>query len=244
MEDDTEIFSTGRGVLAVKSPVKRKILHMVSNEGKTGGEIRDNLGKAKSTISVHLSDLEELGLIEERVCPSDGRKKIYSLSGDLLGRSEKPSDVHFENILAKLRKSSGDSYKFLKNLFHLIRYGFGSLGMNVGPALKEMGREAGESLAKDFQSEDIPDLLEEIKSFWKDNKLGEIEIEEGNCLTVHDCFDCAGAPEVGSTICSLDEGMLEGIIEERTGKGVSIRETECFGTGKDHCRFEMIFERK
>ncbi|KXB06334.1 hypothetical protein AKJ51_03860 [candidate division MSBL1 archaeon SCGC-AAA382A20] len=238
LNNKAEMFSTKKGVIAVKSPVKQKILHKLANGEKTGREIRKNLERAKSTISVHLSDLEELGLIKEKTCSSDKRKKVYSLTADFFGRSQTPSNQHYKKILKNLRSSAGDSDKLLRSLFHLIRYGFDSLGINVGPALKEIGRDAGKSLAKNFDSVNLSELLKEIKKFWKDNKLGEIKIND-NFLLVYDCFDCGGMPDINETVCSLDEGMIEGIIKERTGEKISVQEVECFGTGENRCKFKM-----
>lgn len=237
-KEKAEIFSTESGILAVTSPVKKKILHLLSEGEKTGSEIRKELDKAKSTISVHLKDLEELGLIEEKTSPSDKRKKVFSLSATLFGKSQLPSDQHYEKILNNLKNSAGNNYEFLKNLFHLIRYGFDSLGINVGPALKNLGRDAGRSLAENFESENMTELLKEVQRFWKNNKLGNIEIKQ-NQLIVYDCFDCGGLPNISKTVCSLDEGMLEGIIEEKTGTKITVKEDECFGTGKNHCKFKI-----
>lgn len=237
-KNKTEIFSTEKGILAVRGPVKKKILNLLSQGEKTGKEIRKKTGKAKSTISVHLTDLEETGLIEEKVDPSDERKKIYSLTADLLGKSQPPSDEHYQTILNKIKNSAGDNYEFLKNLFHLIRYGFDSLGINVSPALREIGKDAGKSLAENFKSKKLPTLLKEIKEFWKNNRLGDMEIGEEQVI-VHDCFDCGGLPEIGTKVCSLDEGIIEGIIEKKTNRQVKVREVECCGTGKDHCKFNL-----
>ncbi len=237
----TEIFSTGKGVLAVKGPAKKKILHQLSKGEKTGKQIREELGKAKSTISVHLSDLKELGLINERKCSEDERKKIYSLSADLFGKSRPPSNKHYRKILDNLKESAGNDYEFLKNLFHLIRYGFDNLGINLTPALRSIGKDAGNALAEKFESENLSELLEEIQKFWKRNRLGKTKIKN-NHIIVQDCFDCGGMPEIGTKVCSLDEGILEGIIETKTGEKAKVREKECFGTGENHCRFEISLE--
>lgn len=234
----TELFSTDRGILAVQSPVKKRILHLLSEGEKTEKEIEGKLNRAKSTISVHLSDLEELGLIDERPYPPDRRKKLFSLSASPFGKSKIPSDKHYKEILRNLRQAAGNSYEFLRCLFHLVRYGFDSLGMDVDPALKQVGRDTGRSLAKDFKSDTLPELLKEIQDFWKDNRLGELEVEN-DYLIVSNCFDCGGLPAIGETVCSLDEGMIEGIIEEKTDMHVTVRETECFGTGNKHCKFEL-----
>lgn len=239
MNQNTRIFSTDEGAVILKSDTKNEIVELFLEGDKSSKEIRDKLDKAKSTISVHLSDLVSMGIIKEKDHPKDRRKKIYSLNSKLLGGSEIPFDEHYEEILKNLRTSSGDSYELLKSLFHLIRYGLISFGLDVHPALKEIGRDAGRSIGKDFESDDMDGVLKEIDDFWSENQLGKVSITEDDTITVEDCFDCCDMPEVGETFCSLDEGMIEGVIGERLGKIVTVKEEECFGTGKEHCKFKI-----
>ena len=49
------------GVNVVKSPVKLTILEMLKNGEMEFDEIVSNIGKSKSTISVHLKSLKENG---------------------------------------------------------------------------------------------------------------------------------------------------------------------------------------
>lgn len=189
-------------------------------------------------VSVHLSDLKDLGIIKEKRHSEDERKKIFYLSSKLLGKSDTPFDVHYRKILENLKETEGDEYEFLKSLFHLIRYGLISFGLDIHPALKEIGKDAGRSIAENFSSQTEEELKEEIGEFWRSTGLGKVEISE-SYITIKDCFDCGDMPEVGHTLCSLDEGMIEGIYEERLGKEVTVREVECFGTGERHCRFKI-----
>lgn len=239
MYNKSNIFSTEKGAVVIKSDVKNRIIRLLMDGEKTSREIREELGKAKSTISVHLSDLKELEIIREKPHPEDERKKIFYINSKLLGVSETPFDEHYQHMLDNLKKSSGDSYEFLKSLFHLIRYGLTSFGLDIHPALKEIGKDAGKNIAEEFESDDIDGLLDELKKFWNENKLGEIRVVDENNIMVEDCFDCCDMPDLGTTFCSLDEGMIEGIIKERLGIDVGVKETECFGTGDNHCKFNI-----
>lgn len=239
MSQDAEIYSTSKGAVIIKSPVKNQMIHLLLNDDLTLDDISKRLDKAKSTVSVHLSDLKDLGVVEERPHPEDRRKKIFFLNSKLLGGSEIPYDKHYKEILNNLRKAENDKYEFLKSLFHLIRFGLINFGLDVHPALREIGRDAGRSIAKDFSSTEMTDLLEEISDFWKKNGLGEMVIDSDNEVIVHDCFDCGDMPDIESTLCSLDEGMIEGIIEEKIGVEATVREKECYGMGDEHCRFKI-----
>ncbi|MFW5898365.1 MAG: ArsR family transcriptional regulator [Candidatus Saliniplasma sp.] len=237
---ETRIFSTQKGAVVIESKTKNKIIQLLMEGDKTSREISDALDKAKSTTSVHLSDLENLGLIETKVDKEDKRLKIFSLNTKLLGTSDIPTDEHYLGILENLKKSSGDEYNFLKSLFHLIRYGLSSFGLDVHPALREIGRDAGRKLAENLEVGSMDELLKEVKKLWFENQLGDVEIVDSSTIVVHDCFDCCDMPNVGTTFCSLDEGMIEGIVDEALGISVSVREIECFGKGDENCKFEII----
>ncbi len=239
MDKDAEIYSGKKGVIFVTGETKKMMIRLLQ-EGEISEErlVRE-LGKARSTISVHLSDLKDMGLVEERHSTRDARKKIFVLSAKLIGGSEHPYKDRYYELLNNLRESSGSPYSFLKGLFHIIRYGLISQGLDVQPALKEIGREAGITLSPLFRSSDIEGLLGEISDFWSENGLGEVKVLTEDTILVKDCFDCSGIPEADETLCSLDEGLLEGIIQGVTGLKTRITEESCYGTGHKGCVFKL-----
>ncbi len=240
MAGDTRIFSTDKGVVMIQSRTKNRIIDILKKEESTNAEIREKLDKAKSTLSVHLSDLKDLGIIDEKRDSEDERRKIFYLSSQLLGKSEPPYDQHYREILDNLKECGGEKYEFLKSFFHLIRYGLISFGLDIHPSLKEIGRDAGKSIGKNFSVENKEELFEEMNEFWETTGLGSIKIDDEGHLVIEECFDCGDMPDVGETLCSLDEGLIEGIIEESLGKKVTLDELECHGSGAEHCKFKLI----
>ncbi|OKY77650.1 MAG: putative transcriptional regulator containing HTH and 4VR domain [Candidatus Methanohalarchaeum thermophilum] len=238
-EKKPKIYSTENGAVTVKSPTKLSILSLLEERERTGREIRENIDRSKSTISVHLSDLEKRNLIKEKQHEQDKRKKIYSPKFTFLGESKIPFDEHYEKILNNFNKASGNKYEFLKTLFHTIRYGLSSFGFDIKPALKEMGHDIGEKIAEDMQAKDMNQVLIEIKEFWDKNGLGKIKIIEEDLIEIEDCFDCSRMPNVDQTLCSLDEGIIEGIIEKKLGIENEVTETKCHGLGNDVCEFKI-----
>ncbi len=239
MEKDALIYSGKKGAVFVSGTTKKMIMDSLKERDRSEDELLEILGKARSTISVHLSDLKKLGLVEERLDPDDSRKKRFSICAKLIGGAEDPYSEQYHQLLDGLRNSSGIPYQFLKGLFHLIRYGLISQGLDVQPALKEIGRDAGFSLSKLFSASDKIGLLKEISVFWASNGLGEVKIISDDRVMVKDCFDCSNQPDTGYSLCSLDEGLLEGIIEGVLGSKVVVNELECYGTGQDGCVFEI-----
>lgn len=239
MKAGPRIFSTDKGIVMIQSKTKNQIIDLLIDQERNSSQIREKLGMAKSTISVHLSDLKDLGVIDEKDHPKDDRIKLFYLSSQFLGKSEHPFDEHYKEILDNLSSSAGKEYEFLKSLFHLIRYGLISFGLDIHPALKEIGRDAGRNIAENFSAGNLEQLVEELNEFWRSTGLGSVKLTDDHCLIIEDCFDCEDMPDVGETLCSLDEGMIEGIIEQCLGERVVLREEECHGSGADHCKFKI-----
>jgi len=239
MRDQVEIYSTKKGMMAIESPIKNKILQKLAERELTFEELTEVCGKARSTMSVHLNDLLNMGLVYKRVDSRDHRKKYFGLNTDLLVSSKLPVTTHYDKILQSMPATIGDRYGFLKSLFHLVRSGMESYGVDTSPALKKIGRDVGKTLAPHFKAKTADTLLKEVSEFWESQGLGKVSIVKGDVPTivVDDCFDCSTMPNIGQTQCSMDEGILEAIIEEKLKVKCSIEEVECYGTGHHHCKF-------
>jgi predicted hydrocarbon binding protein len=239
MREQVEIYSTKKGMIALESPIKNKILQKLSERELTFEELIEVCGKARSTMSVHLNDLLNMGLVYKRIDSRDRRKKYFGLNTDLLVSSRMPVSTHYDKILQSIAGTVGDQYGFLKSLFHLVRSGMESYGVDTSPALKKIGRDVGRTLAPYFKSRTADALLKEVSAFWEAQGLGKVKILKGDVPTiiVDDCFDCSAMPNIGRTQCSMDEGILEAIIEEKLKVKCSIEEVECYGTGHNHCKF-------
>ncbi|MDD5472729.1 MAG: ArsR family transcriptional regulator [Candidatus Methanoperedens sp.] len=241
METDrtTAIFSTEKGMVALDSPVKLKILELLASGTTSFDELVEKSMKAKSTISVHLHDLEELNLIQEKTFPEDKRKKYFVLNALYLAYSEPPLHKQYNKHLDTIAVSilNGDSFK--ENLFCSFRYGMEAYGIDPKPILKKLGNDMGRKIGQGFKSEDDDGILKELSLFWEYHKLGDMTVASGDglALLVKNCYHCSKMPNVGKTLCSMDEGIIEGIFSSRLNRDCKVTETECSGTGYRHCKF-------
>ena len=237
----TIIFSTKEGMIALDSPVKLKIIKYILNQSRSFEEIVVATCKAKSTVSVHLKDLMKQNLIVEHRDKTDKRKKYFTVNSQFIAYSQIPSQKNFDVITDRLITSADSDYEFIKTLFHAVRYGLETYGINLRPVMKKIGNDIGKKMGVLFTSASLDQLLLEIARFWKKNKLGLVEISDSNQLSisVYECFDCSYMPDVGRTLCAMDEGLLEGIFEAKLNIMTLVEEVECFGTGYDHCTFNI-----
>jgi predicted hydrocarbon binding protein len=118
---------------------------------------------------------------------------------------------------------------------------FGTRGASKQATLRAVGSEFGHIVARNISHSNDPDIvLEEIASFWNGYALGEMEIEEEDMtsFTLRNCFDCMGI-WAGDLLCGFKEGFVNAILNDQTGRMVSVEEVECCNRGAKNCRFRV-----
>ncbi|MGN0177095.1 MAG: V4R domain-containing protein [Methanobrevibacter sp.] len=240
-----QIFSdsTELCVNVVKSPAKLIILEMLRDRDMEFDEIVANIGKSKSTVSVHLKNLREDGIISYRMHPADNRKKIFYLNSKYLGSvnlsepkelEETQADYLIKNIV------EGDG-QFSTLLFHTLKAMLIQEGINIDPILKSTGNQIGKSLFNKLYDEDLDVFMNNLSKFWSKKGLGMLNFEIGQIIKIIivDCFECELLPKTGKPACFLDAGIMEGLFTEFFKLPVSVIETQCYTMGDGKCVFEV-----
>ena len=240
-----QIFSdlSDLSVKVVKSPVKLTILEMLRDRDMEFDEIVSNTGKSKSTVSVHLKNLRETGIISYKLHPADNRKKIFYLNSKYLGSvnfsepkqlEETQSNYLIENIV------EGDG-QFSTLLFHTLKAMLIQEGINIDPILKSTGNQIGKSIYHKIYDYDLDVFMNNLSKFWESKVLGRLTFEIGQIIkiTTYDCFECELLPKTGKPACYLDTGIIEGLFTEFFKLPVSVIETQCYTMGDGKCVFEI-----
>lgn len=235
----TAILSNDRGMVALDSPVKLLILELLNNGYASFDELVEKSMKAKSTISVHLHDLQEMNLIQEKTFPNDKRKKYFVLNAMYLAYSQPPLRQQYDTQMDIIASTifEGDSFK--EKLFCSFRYVMEAHGIDPKPILKKLGTDIGIRIGREFESKECGGILEEISDFWKEHRLGDMTIKNGNGteISVVNCYHCGNMPDVGKTLCSMDEGFIEGVFLSKLKYTCRVSEIECYGMGHKNCKF-------
>jgi predicted hydrocarbon binding protein len=96
-----------------------------------------------------------------------------------------------------------------------------------------IGRETGKELSKKLRGS-----LRKLSEFFKDKKLGILEIEKKNgklMFIEKECAFSSGAKNFEKRICSYTAGLIAGFLKSR--KGVNVVETKCIADGDSYCEF-------
>ena len=245
-EKPIQIFSNPEkniGVNVVKSPVKLTILEMLRGSDMEFEEIVSNTGKSKSTISVHLKGLRELGIVSYKLHPDDNRRKIFYLNSKYLGSvnlsKQKEIEETQKNYL--IENIVNDDQDFTVLLFHTLRSMLIQEGINIDPILQATGVRIGNALFDSVYADDLEVFLQNIANFWETKGLGKLSFEIGNVIriTSYDCFECQLLPKTGKPACFLDSGIIEALFSEYFNVPVNVIEIQCYTMGDGKCVFEI-----
>ena len=111
----------------------------------------------------------------------------------------------------------------------------------------DAGQHAGRTFCKELinKENNFNDFVAELQNKLKDLMIGILRIEKADLdtmnftLTVAEDLDCSGLPLCEETICTYDEGFINGILLEYTGKSFDVREVDCWCSGDRVCRFDV-----
>ena len=242
---DVSLFSTNDSVVAVDSPIKIRILELVSAGPVPFDLIVERTGKAKSTISVHIRDLIHSGLVTSHPDPEDSRRRVIELSSDVIGRltnTDREAGTHTPNH----HGSSGDQpfvnddiVSFFRYCVLVFRTQAMTMGINIDPVLERTGRQVGEVLAPQVAGDTVEDVVQKMDAFWQAHSLGAITLSgtEPIRLEVRGCFECEDLPVTGHGSCVFATGVLTAIFSFHLDFPVTVVEERCYSSGDGHCIF-------
>ena len=172
-----KIFSTQNGVNIIQSPIKAQILSILKEGGQSGSQIVSSTKRSKSTISAHLQDLEDAGIIDWIIDPDDRRRKIYFIKSKFLGDVSPNQEIedHVNTLLEEYVTQSNDHFDFFRYMVRTIRVALLDEGINIDPILHNAGMKVGKTFYNKLKGEDLNTLIQNIASFWKPTTWGTLK---------------------------------------------------------------------
>lgn len=237
------LYSSSEGIRAIDSPVKVKILEMLARQEMAFDQLVETSGRAKSTVSVHLKDLADDGIVGARADPADGRKKIFYLNSLFLAGadSEVRGNFDLDQYIPREIPCEGNPGAMFRFILSTIRLTLMNQGILIDPVLSLAGQKAGEGLYPCVEASGVNGMVQNIGRIWKKNGLGSIELERLDPLTLRitDCFECIDLPISGKPLCAFESGVLTSLFSMSCELQMKTIETHCYAMGSNLCRFEV-----
>ena len=144
----------------------------------------------------------------------------------------------------EIRNEMGDTVPL--SLFRVVKSAL-AITKNSSKALYEAGQFIAKRCLISIDNNDPKLILEQIKRTFNNLNIGKIYALQINptkwILKLEESATAYGTIVRGSTLCHFEAGIISGIIQNAIKKKVLVQETECIGTGKDHCEFLVTFSK-
>ncbi len=132
------------------------------------------------------------------------------------------------------------------SIFQAVRIGVLTAGCGIEAIIYNIGKDIGREVISRYVNED--NLLESFAEILKKAKIGILEVkkveENEMVLVLRDCISCHNVPNVGTTLCHFESGLIAGTLEKILKRKVNVSETKCCGKGDEYCEFLVKIEDK
>jgi predicted hydrocarbon binding protein len=132
------------------------------------------------------------------------------------------------------------------SIFQAVRIGVLTAGCGIEAIIYNIGKDIGREVISRYV--DKSNLLESFAEILKKAKIGILEVkkveEDEMILILRDCISCHNVPNVGTTLCHFEAGLIAGTLEKKLRRKVNAIETKCCGKGDKYCEFLVKIEDK
>ncbi|HLE97919.1 MAG TPA: transcriptional regulator [Candidatus Thermoplasmatota archaeon] len=221
-----DIYQTETGYVAVTNPTRRQILASLAEQDRDLPGLVKITKKSKPTLSnLHVRELLEAGLVEERAHATDARRKLFRLKARRIGSSNVPIDQLPGGVRQYVAASPfAYSIPFATIMDVLLATNGASARPEARAALREATRAQASTLgaaaAHLFLASDPRDLLTGVSSFWEREGVARVQKIDYDRLEVEVELEARWA----STRVALEgaavvlAGFLDGVVGVRLGK--------------------------
>lgn len=121
-----------------------------------------------------------------------------------------------------------------------------TVGIKTDETLNALGSEIGRQIAGNLKSKSRDPLLKEMTKFWKENDLGEVNVEKKRPLTItmENYMNCRESPEIAKYLCTFVKATVETIMISKLNADCTVKEMGCPDQGRTYCRFEVDIKSK
>ncbi|MCD7781686.1 MAG: ArsR family transcriptional regulator [Methanosphaera sp.] len=214
--------------------MKIQILNVLDGQ-VSEAEIVKQVGKSKSTISVHLKNLIEDGIVSYKSHPLDRRSKLFYIYADYIG------EIYPDKIIYKIPEIESN-IDTREELYIEIFRQYKSLLLLHGLQVEPLEVATGENIGKQFYESMVYDTFEELVALVEDKfnqlGLGNLKIASTDPLILkntgcHECFNL----QYNIPTCNVTKGILKGIFSNYYDSQISVDEVECISKYDDSCTF-------
>ncbi len=236
---DYELHVVDNGFIKVQSGIQRRILQALRDGDMTPTEISYIVGRSRSTISVHLENMVNSGLIDCKKSEIDGRNKVYFIRSDPLIKSKKPDKRALSmsgTIFQDISKNPESASNLILRSLILTSDG---VGLDMAPMMFSIGCDVAGYLLPKMESHSVSGTLDLAKQWFDKFDLGELCVYSKDPITIlfRDTVDLTQTS--AETMASFVSGFLVTLFRANLKKVYTITDQEVFGDRNNYIRMKF-----
>jgi DNA-binding transcriptional ArsR family regulator len=242
--DDFEIYYTKNGLVHVSNDIRRAVLSELNGRDLSLTDLSRALGKAQSTLSVHLDRMVEGGLIASYEDANDSRKKMYTLDSVRFAYSKKPDKRSMDALMRSLSDVASDPSRTRDAMIRLFLLGLDAVGLAVEPISLILGNIHAMALGGSLSGPTVEETVSNARRYYAGMGVGEINVYALNPLTLVLKDDMALSEDSAKSFGGYAAGFLIKVLEDATGNSYEMTSGETFGEDRNYYKFVLEPSRR
>ena len=178
------LYYLNNSFYSIDDEIDIQIMEILANGDLSIKKIADRLGKAPSTVAIHLKDLKDNGLLISRTAENDSRSTIYSHSGcELIATKRPPVDERdaLEDTLDPVMKGE---LPLIRGIFKMFFQQLENLWLDAVPSTDPVSMQIGKMIAERLQKGDLFTVLAELRNFFMGMNVGEMSFSVSDTVSI------------------------------------------------------------
>ena len=137
------------------------------------------------------------------------------------------------------------SYNLIRPSLTQLANWIRALDIDYKEFLKNLGEDLGDKLSHKIKAKKMDPLLIEIRDFWKEHNLGNMEVVKKKPLEIAMEYNmaCNSNPEIAKAICQFVKSLMGSILTEKLGYSCTLQEVDCKPEHQTFCKFRVNLDK-
>ena len=178
------LYYLNNSFYSIDDEIDIQIMEILANGDLSIKKIADRLGKAPSTVAIHLKDLKDNGLLISRTAETDSRSTIYSHSDCELIATKRPPVDERDALEDTLDPVMNGEISLIRGIFKMFFQQLENLWLDAVPCTDPVSMQIGKMIAERLQKGDLFTVLAELRNFFLGMNVGEMSFSVSDTVSI------------------------------------------------------------
>ena len=178
------LYYLNNSFYSIDDEIDIQIMEILANGDLSIKKIADRLGKAPSTVAIHLKDLKDNGLLISRTAENDSRSTIYSHSDCELIATKRPPVDERDALEDTLDPVMNGEISLIRGIFKMFFQQLENLWLDAVPCTDPVSMQIGKMIAERLQKGDLFTVLAELRNFFLGMNVGEMSFSVSDTVSI------------------------------------------------------------